>query len=63
MTEPDTQRARAAALNLHGLLAHWNEVAAEAWVKRVPRGGLHGDEFEQHPEEGEGLNKHDRGPR
>ena len=32
MTEPDTQRARAAALNLHGLLAHWNEVAAEAWV-------------------------------
>src|SRR5665213_4598823 len=21
-----------AALNLHGLLAHWNEVAAEAWV-------------------------------
>ena len=32
MTEPDTQRARAAALNLHGLLAHWSEVAAEAWV-------------------------------
>ena len=32
MTEPDTQRARAAALNLHGLLAHWNEVAAEAWL-------------------------------
>jgi hypothetical protein len=32
MTEPDTQRARATALNLHGLLAHWNEVAAEAWV-------------------------------
>ena len=32
MTEPDTQRTRAAALNLHGLLAHWNEVAAEAWV-------------------------------
>jgi hypothetical protein len=32
MTEPDTQCARAAALNLHGLLAHWSEVAAEAWV-------------------------------
>jgi DNA replication protein DnaC len=32
MTESDTQRARAAALNLHGLLAHWNEVAAEAWL-------------------------------
>ena len=35
MTEPDTQRARAAALNLHGLLAHWNEVAAEPWVMQL----------------------------
>ena len=25
-------RARAEALHLHGLLAHWPEVAAEAWV-------------------------------
>jgi DNA replication protein DnaC len=32
MTEPDTVRARAEALNLHGLLAHWPEVATEAWV-------------------------------
>ena len=32
MTEHDTQRARASALNLHGLLAHWGEVAGEAWV-------------------------------
>ena len=32
MTEPDTQRARAAALNLHGLLAHWNEVSTEPWL-------------------------------
>ena len=32
MTEADTQRARAAALNLHGLLAHWSEIAAEPWL-------------------------------
>ena len=31
-TEHDTQRARATALNLHGLLAHWGEVASETWV-------------------------------
>ena len=32
MTELDTMRARAQALHLHGLLAHWPEVAIEAWV-------------------------------
>ena len=32
MTESDTLRARAEALNLHGLLAHWSEVATEAWL-------------------------------
>ena len=32
MTELDTQRVRAGALNLHGLLAHWTEVATEDWV-------------------------------
>ena len=32
MPESDTRRARAAALNLHGLLAHWSETANEAWV-------------------------------
>jgi len=32
MTEHDTLRARAVALNLHGLLAHWGEVASQAWV-------------------------------
>jgi DNA replication protein DnaC len=32
MTERDTLRARAGALNLHGLLAHWSEVASQAWV-------------------------------
>ena len=32
MTDHDAQRARAGALNLHGLLAHWGEVASEAWV-------------------------------
>ena len=31
-TERDTLRARAAALNLHGLLTHWGEVASEPWV-------------------------------
>jgi DNA replication protein DnaC len=32
MTEHDTQRARAGALHLHGLLAHWSEIAGEVWV-------------------------------
>ena len=32
MSERDTQRARAGALNLHGLLAHWSEVASQDWV-------------------------------
>src|SRR5277367_6323330 len=31
-SELDTQRVRAGALNLHGLLAHWTEVATEDWV-------------------------------
>jgi DNA replication protein DnaC len=31
-TERDLQRVRAGALNLHGLLAHWGEVATEDWV-------------------------------
>ena len=35
MTERDTQRARAGTLNLHGLLAHWSEVADEAWVSTL----------------------------
>ena len=32
MTEPDPLRARVEALHLHGLLAHWPEVAASGWV-------------------------------
>jgi DNA replication protein DnaC len=32
MTELDTLRTRAEALHLHGLLAHWSEVATQAWV-------------------------------
>ena len=32
MTERDTRRDRASALNLHGLLAHWGEIAGETWV-------------------------------
>jgi DNA replication protein DnaC len=33
MTEPDLLRARVEALHLHGLLAHWPEVAAADWLK------------------------------
>ena len=32
MNHLDTLRARAEALRLHGLLAHWSEVGAAAWV-------------------------------
>jgi DNA replication protein DnaC len=32
MNNPDALRARAAALHLHGLVAHWPEVGAAAWV-------------------------------
>ena len=35
MTERDTQQARAGALNLHGLLAHWGEAAGQAWVSAL----------------------------
>ena len=38
-TERDTLRARAAALNLHGLLAHWGEVASEALGRVAARLG------------------------
>jgi DNA replication protein DnaC len=31
-TDRDAQRARAGALHLHGLLAHWSEVASQDWV-------------------------------
>ena len=31
-TENDTLRARAEALNLHGLLTHWSEVATQPWL-------------------------------
>ena len=32
MNDPNALRARAAALHLHGLLAHWPEVTAADWV-------------------------------
>ena len=32
MSDPDILRARAAALHLHGLLAHWPDVVATDWV-------------------------------
>ena len=31
MSEPDPLRNRASALQLHGLLVHWNEAVAESW--------------------------------
>jgi DNA replication protein DnaC len=32
MNDPTTLRARAGALHLHGLLAHWSEVATSDWL-------------------------------
>jgi DNA replication protein DnaC len=32
MSDHDAQRARAGALHLHGLLAHWSEAANQDWV-------------------------------
>jgi DNA replication protein DnaC len=32
MSEPDPLRDRARALHLHGLLAHWSEVATQPWL-------------------------------
>ena len=32
MTDADPRRDRAGTLHLHGLLAHWNEIANEPWV-------------------------------
>ncbi|HEV2277641.1 MAG TPA: IS21-like element helper ATPase IstB [Acidobacteriaceae bacterium] len=32
MSEPDNLRDRARALHLHGLLAHWTEVATQPWL-------------------------------
>ena len=32
MNDPATLRARAGALHLHGLLAHWSEAATSDWV-------------------------------
>ena len=32
MSDPATLRARAGALHLHGLLAHWSDVATADWV-------------------------------
>jgi len=35
MTDPDALRRRAEALHLHGLLAHFNEIAAADWLPRL----------------------------
>lgn len=44
MNDPDALRARAAALHLHGLLAHWPEVITADWVASL----LSWDEQERH---------------
>jgi DNA replication protein DnaC len=35
MSEPNAMRARARALNLHGLLAHWGEVSDQSWLAEL----------------------------
>ena len=35
MPNPDLLRQRAAALQLHGLLAHWNDCAGQPWLPRL----------------------------
>jgi DNA replication protein DnaC len=35
MTHPDSLQARAGALHLHGLLAHWPEAAAAGWTQSL----------------------------
>ena len=39
MTDLDALHARAKALNLHGLLAHWTEAATAGWVADAARLG------------------------
>jgi DNA replication protein DnaC len=35
MTEPNAMRARAGALSLHGVLAHWGEVSDQTWLAEL----------------------------
>jgi len=35
MNNLDTLQARAKALNLNGLLAHWTQAATESWVQTL----------------------------
>src|ERR1700733_8383700 len=35
MKNPDALQARAKALHLHGLLAHWSEAAADGWPEAL----------------------------
>src|ERR1700709_1809202 len=43
MNDPTTLRARAGALHLHGLLAHWSEIATADWLAAL----LEGEEQER----------------
>jgi len=44
MSDPDPLRARAAALHLHGLLAHWGEAVGQDWLAPL----LNWEEQERH---------------
>ncbi|HEY3847172.1 MAG TPA: IS21-like element helper ATPase IstB [Acetobacteraceae bacterium] len=44
MSDPGALRARAAALHLHGLLAHWGEALGQDWLARL----LNWEEQERH---------------
>ena len=44
MSDPDPLRARAAALHLHGLLAHWGEAVGQDWLASL----LNWEEQERH---------------
>jgi DNA replication protein DnaC len=43
MTPDDTWQQRVQALHLHGLLAHWPEIAGEPWIERL----IHWEEQER----------------
>jgi len=44
MSDPDALRTRAAALHLHGLLAHWSEAVGQDWLASL----LNWEEQERH---------------
>jgi len=39
MNKPESLRQRAEALHLHGVLAHWDDVATSDWIENLLQGG------------------------